>query len=138
MDNWRAQLFFYLRKSFICWTKFKSFGQTEGWLSFFEGPISFCYKCCGENLKFWRGHGPQGATWLRPWPLKPIHNQLVCLSSTFFFKGPYISTGSSKVADMAKIGVLIVCLVLVAMDVVAGILSMEAEFAKNKVHDLSL
>ncbi|KAK7825302.1 hypothetical protein CFP56_033558 [Quercus suber] len=34
---------------------------------------------------------------------------------------------------MAKIGVLIVCLVLVAMDVVAGILSMEAEFAKNKV-----
>ncbi|KAL0000977.1 hypothetical protein SO802_014758 [Lithocarpus litseifolius] len=34
---------------------------------------------------------------------------------------------------MAKIGVLIVCLVLVAMDVVAGILSMEAESAKNKV-----
>nr|POE94974.1 hypothetical protein CFP56_51130 [Quercus suber] len=45
----------------------------------------------------------------------------------------YLSIGSSKVADMAKIGVLIVCLVLVAMDVVAGILSMEAQFAKNKV-----
>ncbi|KAL0000976.1 hypothetical protein SO802_014757 [Lithocarpus litseifolius] len=34
---------------------------------------------------------------------------------------------------MAKIGVFIVCLVLVAMDVAAGILSMEAQFAKNKV-----
>ena len=67
---------------------------------------------------------PRSATWLRPWSLKPIHNQLLCLSSTFFFfKRPYISIGSSKVADMAKIGVLIVCLVLVAMDVVAGILS---------------
>ena len=52
--------------------------------------------------------------------MKPIHNQLVCLSSTFFFKGPYISIGGSKVADMAKIGVLIVRLVLVAMDVAAG------------------
>ena len=82
---------------------------------------------------------PRSATWLRPWSLKPIHNQLLCLSSTFFFfKRPYISIGSSKVADMAKIGVLIVCLVLVAMDVVAGILSMEAQFAKNKVHDFFL
>ncbi|GMY31523.1 protein VASCULATURE COMPLEXITY AND CONNECTIVITY-like [Fagus crenata] len=38
---------------------------------------------------------------------------------------------------MAKILVL-VCLVLVAMDVVAGILSIEAEFAKNKVTRMRL
>ncbi|GMY31480.1 protein VASCULATURE COMPLEXITY AND CONNECTIVITY-like [Fagus crenata] len=38
---------------------------------------------------------------------------------------------------MAKILVL-VCLVLVAMDVVAGILSIKAEFAKNKVTRMKL